>query len=244
MLYINSCFNSIISSSLIFLGYVLSEIVALSTYPANQNDLLIHQNSSENLLSRSKRFLVYPGGGFSRFICGFLVPTDIPLYQNINVLRNIQFFYPLPQNWVWRPLTWPGLGLGNDRLRSFHDDDEYVNMPELSNIIPDSSRGIAYEVIEDLLGREGKNGRECMLRAICEVAETPVNHNGIVGELMQVFFTPGEFEPLNSEYRIAQKAGLHHVNCEKLYPDCPMGHGILDAISHIQEFKFSNLFKV
>jgi hypothetical protein len=79
-----------------------------------------------------------------------------------------------------------------------------------------------------------------MLRAICEVAETPVNHNGIIGELMQVFFSPNDIEPLDDDYRIARKAGLHHVNCEKLYSDCPMGHGILDSISLIREFQLQS----
>lgn len=187
---------------------------------------------------------MFPGGGFARWVMGFLVPCDIPLYQNINALRNMQFFYALPPNWVWRPPTWPGLNLGQDRLRSFKDDDEIIDTPVKPDNIPDSSRKIAYELIEEIINREGKDGRQCMLRAICEVAETPVNHNGIVGELMQVFFTPGEFEPLDSDYRMARKAGLHHVDCEKLYPECPMGHGLLDSISHFQEFKFFDMFKL
>jgi DM4/DM12 family len=79
-----------------------------------------------------------------------------------------------------------------------------------------------------------------MLRTICEVAETPVNHNGLIGELMQLFFTPGSHEKLHEDYRHARKAGLNRVNCEKLYPDCPFGHGILDSISLVKEFKFKD----
>jgi hypothetical protein len=77
-----------------------------------------------------------------------------------------------------------------------------------------------------------------MLRAICEVSETPVDHddNGIVGELLQTFFTPGKYEKIDEDYRHAQLAGHHHVNCEKLYPDCPLGHGILDSFSLVREF--------
>jgi hypothetical protein len=37
--------------------------------------------------------------------------------------------------------------------------------------------------------RDGINGRDCMLRTICEVADMPLSHNGLVGELLQVFFT-------------------------------------------------------
>ena len=88
--------------------------------------------------------------------------------------------------------------------------------------------------------REGKNGRECLLRTICEVAETPVNHNGLVGELLQLFFTPGKHEKIHEDYNHARKVGLNRVNCEKMYPDCPFGHGLLDSFSLIEEYKFKN----
>lgn len=91
-----------------------------------------------------------------------------------------------------------------------------------------------------MISREGKNGRECLLRAICEVAETPVNHNGLVGELLQLFFTPGKHERVSQDYRDARKVGLNRVDCEKMYPDCPFGHGILDSFSLIENFKFQN----
>jgi hypothetical protein len=87
---------------------------------------------------------------------------------------------------------------------------------------------------------EGKSGHECILRTICQVAETPVNHNGLVGELMQLFFTPGKHEKLPEDYRHARKAGLSRVDCEKLYPDCPFGHGMLDSILLVEEFKFGD----
>lgn len=99
--------------------------------------------------------------------------------------------------------------------------------------------------MEDILNREGKNGRECILRAICEVAETPVDHdgNGIIGELIQTFFTPGRHEKIDEVYRDAQQAGNHGVNCEKFYPNCPMGHGVLDSFSLVREFGLINWLK-
>lgn len=95
-------------------------------------------------------------------------------------------------------------------------------------------------MVEMSLSREGKNGRECLLRTICEVAETPVHHNGLVGELIQIFFTPGQHENLHQDYRDARKAGLNRVNCEKMFSNCPFGHGILDSVSIIKEFNFQD----
>lgn len=78
------------------------------------------------------------------------------------------------------------------------------------------------------------------MRTICEVAETPVNHNGLIGELMQLFFTPGQHEKISDDYKFARKAGLNRVDCQKLFPKCPFGHGILDSISLVNEFKFND----
>lgn len=55
--------------------------------------------------------------------------------------------------------------------------------------IGDSSRKIAYALVEKYLDNHGRNGKECMLRSICEVAETPLSHNGLSGELLHIFFT-------------------------------------------------------
>lgn len=84
-----------------------------------------------------------------------------------------------------------------------------------------------------------------MLRAICEVAESPVNHdgNGIIGELVQLFFTPGEHELIDEDYRDAQSAGRNRVNCERMYEHCPMGHGILDSISLIRDLGLPNFWQ-
>lgn len=221
------------SSTFLVVVCWINGFTALTTYPVDEEYVKL-RNQTETL-SRHRRFLVFPNGGNARFGAGYLIPTDIPLYQNINVLNNLNWFYPVPPNWVWKSNVWPGLYQG----RSMNNGNE----TQKQSPIPDSSRKIAYEIIESILNKEGRNGHECMLRAICEVAETPVNHNGIIGELMQIFFTPGDFEPLDSDYRIARKAGFHHVNCEKLYPDCPIGHGILDSISLIREFKLQSFLK-
>lgn len=154
-------------------------------------------------------------------------PVDTEKFINCNAIRNVQFQYDLPPNITTIFSKVPA------RQRSLSGEPIFK---------PDSSRKIAYEIVEDILKREGKNGRECLLRTICEVAETPVKHNGLVGELLQLFFTPGKHEKLHRDFNDARKAGLNRVNCEKMFPDCPFGHGILDSISLIDEFKFKSWF--
>lgn len=53
----------------------------------------------------------------------------------------------------------------------------------------DRSRKFAYEIVENTLNGIGRNGRECLLRSICEAAETPLSHNGLIGELWDIFLT-------------------------------------------------------
>jgi len=97
------------------------------------------------------------------------------------------------------------------------------------------------QIIPYLFSREHKNGHECVLLTICQVAETPLSHNGFVGELLQIFFTPGEHEIIDDEYRYAMKAGLHHVDCEKIYSDCPFENRILESFSIIENFHLDSL---
>ncbi|KAG5676909.1 hypothetical protein PVAND_006712 [Polypedilum vanderplanki] len=195
---------------------------------------LKYENFTSEVLNRNKRFLVFPpttSASILKYVGGYLGPIDIPSWQNINCLRNFQFQYNLPATWYTSFPTFPGLWRG----RSNDGDSKTKEV----KIRPDSSRKIAYELLEEMLNKEKKNGHECILRTICEVAETPLSHNGMIGELLQIFFTPGEHEIIDEEYRHAMKAGLHRVNCEKLYPECPFS--ILDTFSIVQNFHFDNV---
>lgn len=102
--------------------------------------------TSDDLLSRSKRFLVYtPNGGTLKWVSGYLGPIDIPKWQNINCLRNVQFQYDLPPRWVTNPPSFPGL---NRRSQGRSLDGSPVE-----EIKPDKSRKIAYDVVERVLNK-------------------------------------------------------------------------------------------
>lgn len=99
-----------------------------------------HKNSS--VLSREKRFLLYvPNGGIIKFVAGALGPINIPLWQNINCLRNMQFQYDLPTTWTPNSPAFPDW-----KARSLSSKGEKA-------VQPDSSRKIAYEIVERMLSR-------------------------------------------------------------------------------------------
>lgn len=104
-----------------------------------------HTNSkNDTILTRNKRFLLFvPNGGTAKFVCGYLGPIDIPSWQNINCLRNMQFQYALPTQWVTHPPTFPGLTRASGRGFSSSNADYTA----------DSSRKIAYELVENMFKR-------------------------------------------------------------------------------------------
>ena len=50
-------------------------------------------------------------------------------------------------------------------------------------------RMLVYRALEDTLYNFGLNGRDCLLRAICEIHESPLHGHGLLGELLQFIFT-------------------------------------------------------
>lgn len=57
------------------------------------------------------------------------------------------------------------------------------------NAFHGGERAILYGVAEDLISTFGLNGKACILRAICEVHSKSLNHLGLFGEILKLFFT-------------------------------------------------------
>ncbi|KAK1123025.1 hypothetical protein K0M31_008661 [Melipona bicolor] len=89
-----------------------------------------------------------------------------------------------------------------------------------------------YAAIENLLNRYGwQDGRECLLRTICELAETPFGRTrqDVLEEVIHLILTPSEDLPEtgNSNHRSvdqlyweAERLGRTGGDCILAYPDC------------------------
>ncbi|GBP60342.1 hypothetical protein EVAR_91377_1 [Eumeta japonica] len=68
----------------------------------------------------------------------------------------------------------------------------------------------------------GLPGRACLLRAVCESARAHLHHNGLVGDLLHIVFTPSssEAEDLDDEFYEAEYSGLIQV-CHHYVDACP-----------------------
>uniref|UniRef100_A0A182NDV5 Uncharacterized protein n=1 Tax=Anopheles dirus TaxID=7168 RepID=A0A182NDV5_9DIPT len=180
-------------------------------------------NANERL-ERVKRWLNYPiNGGVAKMVLGFIVPIRFhhPLLRVIVNTYNLQANYRIPADIIYpQPESWfknralgptvPGVGPTSDR-----------------------SRRQFFDLLEQGMARWDRNGRACLLRAVCEVAETPLKHNGLIGEIIDVIFTPTPSDPLDPDYQQAQLYGQQGSNCTEIYPSCPIGHGLFDNISFL-----------
>ncbi|XP_026742652.1 uncharacterized protein LOC113504514 isoform X1 [Trichoplusia ni] len=113
-----------------------------------------------------------------------------------------------------------------DRRRGKRSTTETV-APEVEKAILDrmhgGERAILYGMAEDLFANFGLSGKECLLRAICEIQSHPLKNFGFLGEIMKLFFTPSKspYASLLDEYVQAQKAGEAGGECWPYYRLCP-----------------------
>ena len=50
-------------------------------------------------------------------------------------------------------------------------------------------RAMLYEIVEEFLFKFGMDGKACLLRAICEMHESPLVGYGLFGEMLELFLT-------------------------------------------------------
>ncbi|XP_047121942.1 uncharacterized protein LOC124805424 [Schistocerca piceifrons] len=115
----------------------------------------------------------------------------------------------------------------------------YAEMTNISQAEQDLQvtvgRAAAYGAISSIMDGLGVDGHSCLLRAICEAAETPLLHDGLLGELAHLLLSPGNQEEELQEHREAREAGRGGGGgaCLRRYDACRPGHGLLDAVSKL-----------
>ncbi|GAB0088584.1 hypothetical protein DMENIID0001_030410 [Sergentomyia squamirostris] len=165
-------------------------------------------------LKRSKRTLVYPRGSVITFIVAIAVPLDLPnrsVFNSFNFAAN----YGVPTNvthYTRVPARFP-----------------FTEARSKRNII---TRRWFYRMASNYLTRLGLNGTGCLLRAICEVSESPLDDgNGLHGDLLQIILTPSSSidENLPKAFQEAEIKGRMQ-NCDDYINNCPKS--VLDMISY------------
>ncbi|CAH0385570.1 unnamed protein product [Bemisia tabaci] len=147
--------------------------------------VLLHLTSSA--YCDDSRALVYTLGGVIKLIIGWAIPLELPV--GVVFVHNYQFQYNALDNATkWHTL---GRGRHTNFLSRFH----------------------IFNVLEKSLSRRGLDGMSCILKAICEVAETPYTHIGLIGQLIDLIFKP----KVPSIYHSAWLKGSIHGNCSEYF---------------------------
>ncbi|KAM8708212.1 hypothetical protein ACLKA7_015221 [Drosophila subpalustris] len=116
-----------------------------------------------------------------------------------------------------------------------------------TNKVLSSYRWSVYKSLEGLAKRLGYQGRICVLKSICEVAEEPFHFtNGLVAELLHILLTPSSSvdklsEHADNEYFYAEKVGQSGAGCERVFKECRRSllhhfseiHDTLDNLMHL-----------
>jgi len=200
---------------------IITLILSLSTsnmFVSSTNPGVNTRISSESteILSRKRRFfLARSNGWLVRTTFDAIIPLEDdggPLLISLSLLYDIDSgkLFPTPADQL-------GEKRRSDGDRSFKDRDH---------------RSQTLETIEKYLNRMGGNvgnGHACVLRAICEVAETPQTTDGFLGDLISTMLVPSyALDGINgtifneTDYTRAQKDGYFGDDCTKYHKDCPV----------------------
>ncbi|XP_071647730.1 uncharacterized protein [Temnothorax longispinosus] len=152
------------------------------------------------ILHRPIRSLTFPKNSNMGIFVAIAVPLEDPL-NSISLSYFFEANYALPPNITYlEPWT------------------------EVKRRKRNIERTTIYRVLESKFESSGYSGRECLLRAICETSEFPLRHNGLIGDIMHVIFTPStsRHEGLPRDVVEAELVGRNE-SCSKYQPQCPLG---------------------
>ncbi|XP_037025433.1 uncharacterized protein LOC119066838 [Bradysia coprophila] len=187
---------------------------------ANRNKIIGHDKHKRSIYEK----LFVNGNNICKLVLGVSFPVetrDKVNFRTLNLAYNFQAQYMLvrPAQYPWEKVK-----------RSLHNQkEEFLDRKE---VVPDNTRQLMYNAVEILMDRKGIDGKECLQRAICENAQSPIAVTGVFHEILNLFLTPsGDADQCFTD---ARTAGLKHEDCLMLYRNCPMGRGIFDSIFHFK----------
>ncbi|XP_033241716.1 uncharacterized protein [Drosophila pseudoobscura] len=152
---------------------MMERATAMADNPTPSSQLLHHQRW-RRALSRPKRYLSFPeGSSFSVAVCFTVGIIGNPYYAYNSFGINWGVAYDLPNT------TWV--------LQHLHG---FSTHPVAPAVLRRRSRSMIYQKIETIVDNMGYNGRDCVLRTLCESRQyfqrTKMN---MVGEMLRTIFS-------------------------------------------------------
>jgi len=170
---------------------------------------MMSSDSSEKVLSRKRRFFIPQTSGW---LLKATFQVVIPIEDNNGGPLIITL--PITYNVDSGDISGRSFETGAARTFSSHEDHRHSIL----------------RTVESYIERLGgfHDGHACILRAICEVAETPQNTDGFLGDLVNMMLAPvylldgfnGDIGE-DTDYIIAQKDGYFGRDCSRYHHECP-----------------------
>ncbi|XP_022900492.1 uncharacterized protein [Onthophagus taurus] len=255
----------------------------LLTMSSTEDIISENRNGSDTILSRRKRYLVFPEGSSLQLVCEYVWPIvgqpniwvlaisaalawqlpskpehfgllkklkkegekridkftkqnqlityqknpilplipNTPLTQQNFIPWNYNTFYTnTTYNPPWYAKEWrkPYQKIKYQKKPYLYDETNYYNHPLYTRLHRISRRGL-YPKIEHFLTAQKKDGKACLLRALCEVNRYPEGKGSFIQEIIKTIFRnkPSHVDEDIDEY---DHATLHEEDCRKMYPTC------------------------
>nr|XP_018910498.1 PREDICTED: uncharacterized protein LOC109039470 [Bemisia tabaci] len=162
------------------------------------------------ILSRPKRYVAYPDGTSSGLFLGLAFPLPLPR-------DGIIFSYIFEANY------------------NLPDNVTQYFPPSPSEALKSFNRKFLYGILENKFTRAGLDGEECLLRLICDAALTPLDHNGLFGQILDILLRPSTTHEEELPDRIfeAERHGNEMNECNRIYPNCTID--LMDMFTLIED---------
>lgn len=159
----------------------------LSRFPRSIESNVSHENSIDSIfnstkLSRKRRTLAYDTDTKTLGI-DVCIENDYKVIKNLPFL-DLEFNFKIPVTQVFED-TFFNIEIPHNMNMDLFvlTDEPCADKQWKTTIEPVLSQ------IEELISMLGVDGRGCVMRSVCELAASPISRpEGIVGELLQVFF--------------------------------------------------------
>ncbi|XP_017860733.1 PREDICTED: uncharacterized protein LOC108612366 [Drosophila arizonae] len=223
---------------MILLHLILFCLTVAAAYNQNFSSEL-HDES--DLLVRKARWLplIYPSSHPARlkFIAGFGIPVDDLNIESITTGYVFKAQYYLP-NRAKQLRVKDVHGITERQLsdnatlfqQTMQKTDQELGIPP--NLMEETSHALSgyrwaiYKSFETMAIRMNLNGRQCVLKSICESSAAPFDErNGLLGELLHILLTPSSSmdalsEHTDNDYLQAERFGHAGANCDQVYANC------------------------
>lgn len=158
-----------------------------------------HKYNGFNLLLFRIELIKY---NILQFICGIGIPVEDLAYESVTsgYVLKAEYFLPTKSEELHYDYLKP-MSMNGRKVRSLNETDPFFRktIPAQSVILSNIKdrhndlskyRWLIYKALETLSQRTGQEGKVCMLRAICEYAESPFHfESGFLAEILHIILT-------------------------------------------------------